>query len=207
MFLFKEKKNKEEETRLRRNITANEFINIKDIKDSIVYSRDNHIHAYIKISPMSLELLSNTKQKIEGKKFTVQFSSSEVMYKFITLSRPVDVSFMIEHYTNKLNGTNDNIRKKLLVNKIKELNDIAISGDILEHQFYLHLWNEYKKDKDSEKDLLRQANEFLGKFSNLKLEAKLCTRSDIVKLYNLFSNPNYAHLEDEDIEEYIPFVE
>ena len=43
--------------------TANEFINIKDIKGRILYTIDNHIFSYIRLWPISVDLLSDNEKE------------------------------------------------------------------------------------------------------------------------------------------------
>jgi len=195
---------KETEARLKRTITANEFVNVKDIMDEIVYSKDGYIFTYIKIKPISLELLSEKEQRAKGRQFTSEFSAIKQQYKLFSISRPVDVTFMIDNLNKLHKNTSDIKRKEVIMKKIHEVNQFALSGDILEHQFFMILWTAHRMD--AERELLKQTNEIIGRFRACGSEANICKKSDIVKLFNLFSNPNYAHLEDGDFEEYIPFV-
>jgi len=75
MKLFKSNKKKDPtaEKQLQKNLTANEFVNVKDIDGTIVYTKDNKLYCYIKIKPFSLELLSEDEQKLRGRQFTANF--------------------------------------------------------------------------------------------------------------------------------------
>jgi len=198
------KKDPAAEKQLQKNLTANEFVNVKDIDGTIVYSKDNRLYAYIKIKPFSLELLSEDEQKLRGRQFTAEFSAITKSYKFFSISRPVDVSFMLDNLTRINSETHDIKRKELIRNKLAEINQFAMGGDILEHNFFMVLWVTNKKD--AQKELLKLAAEVIGRFKSCRMEVSLCNEGEIVKLFNLFANPNYAHLEDADIGEYIPFV-
>lgn len=100
--------------------------------------------------------------------------------------------------------TTDRKRKEVLNNKIHEVNQFALSGEIIENQFFMILWVTNKKD--AERELLKQVNEIMARFKACEMEVTICGKGEIVKLLNLFANPNYAHLENEDYEDYIPFV-
>ena len=199
--------NSDEETKIKlgRIMTANEFVNVRDIKDDIIYTKDNQLFMYLKIPPISLELLSPKEQKIKGKQFTAEFSAIKRTYKIFAISRPVDVSFILENLKHiQLEVTENKQRKEILKEKIREVNNYAFSGEILEHQFFLILWLENKKN--AEREILKQANEVMARFTACEMSVSICQRGDIVKLLNLFANPNYAHLENDDVSEYIPFV-
>ena len=206
MFNLGKSKQKDTEAQklLNRNLTANQFINVKDIDGNFVYTKDGRIFCYIKISPLSLELMSEQEQRLRGKMFTAEFSAIKHPYKFLSLSRPVDISFMIDNYTKKLNETDNMKRREILSNKISEVNTFAINGEIIEHQYFMVL--SVTNKKDGQRELLKMANEAISHFKACRMDVSLCKQNEIIKLFNLFANPNYAHLEDEDIGEYIPFV-
>ncbi len=44
------------------------------------------------------------------------------------------------------------------------------------------------------------------KKSGCEIVAELCGQGPVIRLLNLFANPNYAHLEDEDVDPAIPFL-
>lgn len=202
--IFK-KESEESQIRLRRNMTANEFINVADIKDDIVYTKDNHAFVYLKIQPLSRELLSPREDKILGKQFSSEFSAIKCLYKFLSVSRPVDVTYMLDNFQHMKSEALERKRKEILTQKIREINQFAMSGEVLEHQFYLILWEE--KKKNIERDLLKQANEIIARFKSCGTDVTLCKNGDIVKLFNLFANPNYAHLESAEYMDYIPFAD
>lgn len=203
-FLRKKKKDEQAEAQLKKTLTANDFVNVKDVDGTIVFTKDNKLYSYIKIKPFSLELLSEEEQRLRGRQFTAEFSAINRAYKFFSISRPVDVTFMLDNLTQLNAQTDDPKRKELIRHKIAEINQFALSGDILEHQFFLVLWVQNKKD--AQKELLKLSAEVMSRFKACGVDVSLCNEKEIIKLFNLFANPNYAHLEDADVEEYIPFV-
>jgi len=203
-FLTGKNNNTTIQKQLQKSLTANEFINVKDIEGNIVYTKDNKLYAYIKIKPFSLELLSEEEQRRMGRRFTAEFSAIKRAYKFFSISRPVDVSFMLDNLNKIYTRTQHIKRKELIRNKMSEINQIAMSSEVLEHNFYMVLWVSNKKD--APKELLKLATEAISCFRTCQMEVTLCNEGDIKMLFNLFANPNYAHLENTDTEEYIPFV-
>lgn len=200
------KVDEETKAKLEKKLTANEFMNILDIQNDILYSEDNKLFIYLKIQPISLELLSPRERKAKGKDFSSEFSSIKRPYKFFSTSRPVDVSFMIDNFNRRRSET-DNIKmREVLSQKINEVNQFALSGEILEHQFFMIIWEDFK-NAESEREILKAANEIAAKFKTCKVDVSICKKGEIVKLINLFANPNYAHLESEDTKEYIPYID
>jgi len=203
--LFFNKPDEETRLRLKRTMTANEFVNVRDIKDEILFTKDNYLFIYLKIQPISLDLLSPREQRIKGKEFTAQFSAIRKMYKLFSISRPVDVSFMLDNLKRVQSETNHRYRREVLQHKIMETNRFALSGEILENQFYAIIWEENNK-KDAERELHRSTNEIIARFKACGANVSICKKGDIIRCLNQFANPNYAHMEDDDIDEHIPFV-
>jgi flagellar basal body-associated protein FliL len=55
--------------------TAQEFVNVKDIHDNFLYTRDGQIIAYIKINPISIDLFSDSEKEQISKVLTAELSS------------------------------------------------------------------------------------------------------------------------------------
>jgi len=202
--LFKTKKDIESENRLKKLVTANDFVNVRNIDGSIVYTKDNKLFTFISIKPFSLELLSEQEQRIRGRQFTAEFSALKIPYKLLSNSRPVDVSFMLDNLNNIYTSTRDIKRRELIKHKMAEINQIAMSSDITEHVFYMAIWTDDKKD--AHRELLKQAAEIMSRFKACQTEVSLCKREEIVRLFNLFANPNYTHMENGDTRDYMPFI-
>ena len=62
--------------------TANEFVNVKDIKGKFLYTRDGLVLCYLRISPISIDLFSKTEKGIIIKQLTASMSSIQYPFKF-----------------------------------------------------------------------------------------------------------------------------
>lgn len=201
---FAKKVDEETKVRLAKTKTANELVGVRDFVKDVVYTADNHVFAYLRIQPISLELLSPSEQELKIRQLSSEFSAQTKMYKIISIPRPVDVSYMLNKLNTLRQESEDMVQKALLSDEIKELSEFSSSGQISERHFYMIIWEENRKDGVVE--LMKRANDIVYRFKACKIEVRFCKQTDIVKFFNLFANPNYAHLEGGDIEEYIPFV-
>jgi hypothetical protein len=188
----------------RRTQTANEFVNVRDVRGPVLYGKDGRIYAYLSVPPVSLDLLSPREKARKIKNFAAEFAEVRKDFKFFSISRPVDISGVSARLSRLLSEAADPILKDLLHNELRAVSSYAFGGEITERQFFLILWE--NGGEDSEKELLRRAYELKSKFSACDIEAELCDQGAVVRLLNLFANPNYAHLEDDDIEPVIPFL-
>ena len=223
--LSRKKKDVQTAERLKRTLTANEYVNVKDVRGSVLYSKDGLLFAFLRIQPISLDLLSPREKEKKIKSFAAEFSSEKKGFKFFSISRPVDISGLSARLTHLLSETADPAQKDLLNHEIREVSAFALTGEVTERQFYLVIWESAGNSSllpsakaalsarpaflpvtDGEKELMRRAHELENRFSGCEIVAELCGQGPIIRLLNLFANPNYAHLEDENVEPTIPFI-
>jgi len=190
--------------RLRKLQTANEFVNVKGVRGPVLYGKDGLLFAYLRIQPISLDLLSPREKEKKIRAFAAEFSAEKKGFKFFSISRPVDISGLSARLTTLLAEATDSAQKDLLNHEIREISAFALTGEVTERQFYLILWEHAANN--GEKELLRRARELENRFSGCEIVAELCDQGTIIRLLNLFANPNYAHLEDDDIVPAIPFI-
>lgn len=194
LFLLKKNK-KQEETKLNDSqITANKFINVKDIKDHFLYTRDGQIIIYLEIDPISIDLFSENEKEQMCKILTAELSSTRKPFKFLAVSRPVDILPLINEYTQILSETNDQKQKELLRNEMMVMSNYAINSEVIERKFYIMLWDKYQDYV--EEDLLKECRIFAEKFESNNIKSKILKEQEIIRLCNLINNPAYTHIED-----------
>lgn len=173
--------------------TAQEFVNVKDIKDIFLYTNDGYICSYIKVQPFSFDLLTEREKKLMTKNLTNELSQVNRPFKFLAVSRPIDISGIVSQYNELLLGTDDQVQKKLLRNAIYQLNEFALSGEVVQREFYYMLWNNANEDAY---DIKKSTKEFLEHLENAGLKGTILKANEIIKLCNLVNNP--ASFMDED---------
>lgn len=201
---LKADKKKNKETINKEQKTANEFVNVKDIKDRFLYTMDGQIIMYIKINPISIDLLSEREKNQLCKTLTAELSSEYKPFKFLAVSRPVDISPLINEYTQIISSTSDQKQKDLLRNEMLVMSNYALSGDVVERQFYIMIWERY--EDGIERDITRRCYEFVSKFESGNIRCEILKEQDIVRICNLVNNPAYANVEDTEFEATIPIL-
>ncbi len=203
IFIKRNSMKKEEE--INRNLeTAQEFINVQDIKGNFLYSKDKYIFAYVKINPISIELISKRERKGLCDILTSQLSSEQNKFRFLAVSRPIDITPLINDYSNIMLNSDNPKQKELLRREMLFMSSYAMSGEVVERQFYIRLFEKY--EEGIEKDLLKRATEFATKFENGKVSCEVLKEQGIIRLCNLINNPAYSHIEDTEYEAAIPFI-
>ncbi len=183
--------------------TANEFTNVRDIQGNLLYTLDGMALCYLKITPISIELYSKNEIQALARSLTAELSGNQEEFQLLAISRPVDISPLLAELTALLPDA-DRKQKELLRHEISEMNAYAISGEIVERQFYVVLWAE--AGEDSERELIASAKRFAHNFTNCGIGCDLLPQQEIVRLCNLINNPAYTHMEDSDTEPSIPML-
>lgn len=184
--------------------TAQDFVNVKDIKDKFLYTRDEKVISYIKINPIDINLLSKREKQSLARTLTAELTSERRTFKFIAVSRPVDISPLLTEYQNIISNTTNQKQKELLRHEMYSISNFALSGEVVERQFYIMLWEDY--EEGIERDILKRAMEFASKLESSGIKSNILTENKIVRLCNLINNPAYINIEDTSFEPTIPFL-
>ena len=183
--------------------TAQEFINIKDIKDRYLYTKDGLTLIFLRLHSISIDLYSKSEKSVLIKQLTAELSDIQYPFKFMAVSRPVDISPLINDLTAMLKNS-DEKRKELLRQEILQMSSYALSGEIVERQFYISLWDKY--EDGIEKDIYKRAALLAEKFTTNGIGCEVIGEKEIVRLINLVHNPSYVHLEDTETAASIPVL-
>lgn len=188
-------------------LTAQEFINVQDIKKGFLYTMDGFVLSFVRIHSMSIDLYSKTEKRNMIHLLTAELSEVQYPFKFIAVSRPVDISPVIEDMQSMLKDAEDK-RKELLRQEILQMSGYALSGEIVERQFYVSLWEKTEEEGIgyAEGELSKRAALLAEKFSGCGIPCEVLGEKEIVRLLNLVHNPSYIHLEDTDYSATIPML-
>lgn len=184
--------------------TCNEELNIKDIKNNFLYTKDDNVMCYIKIQPLNLYLLSNKEQELIIRQLSAELSSETKELKFFSIARPVDVGDLIEDLQEIANNCLDQIQKDLLKKHINETVRLTFTGEAVERQNFLII-SEPIGDY-AEKDLLKRGMELVNKLANCNVKSEILEEQYIIQLCSGFTNMNFAFKEDSDYEDYMPII-
>lgn len=183
--------------------TANEFINVRDICGNFLYTCDGLMICYLKLTPVSIDLYSKTEKRNIVRSLTAELSATQFPFKFIAVSRPVDISPLLSELSGLL-YTSDTKQKDLLKAEIVEMSNFAMSGEVVERQFYISMWD--KATDGAERDLLNRAKIMSENFSGSRVSCEILEQQEIVRLCNQVNNPSYSHLEDSGFDAVIPLL-
>ena len=86
-----------------------------------------------------MDLYSKAEKHLFIRQLTAELSDILYPFKFLAVSRPVDISPVITEMQSMLKNADDK-RKELLRQEILQMSGYALSGEIVERQFYVSFW-------------------------------------------------------------------
>lgn len=178
--------------------SVQQFVNVIDIKDKFLYTKDGYIMSYIQIPSIDINLLSEREKRNKGNTLTAEFSAIDKILKFLAISRPVDISPLLAEYQQIYSATSNLKQKELLKHEMKSITNFALSGEIVERQFYIMIWE--KCEEGIEIDITKRAMEIIYMFESAGIKASILTEKDIIRLCNLINNPTFVNLEGTSVD-------
>lgn len=185
--------------------SCNDEINILDIKNNAIYTRDNYVIMALKLNSINIQLFSKKELTQKVKEITSELSSDLRELKFLSISRPVDVTELVEKLREILSKSDIQKQKNLLKQNIRETIKLTITGEVVERQNFITI---FEKNSDiAEKELLKRAMDLVNKFSNCGIKVDILNEQELIQLCNSTLNIKFAFREDNEFEEKIPYLQ
>ena len=185
--------------------SCNDEINILDIKNNAIYTRDNYVIMALKLNSINIQLFSKKELTQKVKEITSELSSDLRELKFLSISRPVDVTELVEKLREILSKSDIQKQKNLLKQNIKETIRLTITGEVVERQNFITIFE--KNSDTAEKELLKRAMDLVNKFGNCGIKVDILNEQELIQLCNSTLNINFAFREDNEFEEKIPYLQ
>ena len=189
------KKNKEQtEENPVEMMTANEMINVKDIRNNCLHTNDGYTFTFIEVGGMSMELFSESEKLTYCKEITSIVSRFRFPYKYMAISSPYVIKHMVTADSNRLKNSTG-LCRQMLEDDIKFATKMLIDDNKIDRRFFFML---FSKDED-EKTILKRTDDTINAFKDVSgMSCELVKDKDIIKMYNLFTNPAYIAYERTD---------
>lgn len=177
-------------------ITANRFLNIKDIQGNFLYTIDNKILAYLKIYPKNCKLMSKEEQKNHAQILTRNFASELKPFKLYFTNRPVNLQKNQDYQAELMDKEKNALKFSLQGKRSRSFGNLSVRGKALESEIYLMIWEE--NSEYSEQELMKRLNELKMKFTNSGYRTEILEERLIIQLVNSYTNPDVAYIENQD---------
>jgi len=180
--------------------TAQMFINVKDISGGKLYTKDGFVFMFLRITPISIDLKTAGEQKRLARQIAAEFSGIREAFKIIAVSRPLDLTPLINELNEHSRNAEEAERKEVIRREKKDINLCMLDDNAVSRQFYLALWT--KDEPDS--PVKRMALEMTERFRNVQINAELLSDTEIIQLCHIITNPD-ASISSDD-EDFVPVI-
>lgn len=183
------------------NQSLNEFLNIKNIRESILYTLDGQVIQFIKVEPINIELLTDDELESKMNFSSIEFSEEQQPYKILVIPRAVDISEHIEEQEELKRKIDDDVGIEIINNRIISTTEIVENKNIIENEFYIMI---YDSNKDNiENELMKRANNWINRLKNCGYRSNLLYEREIILLIKSFTIPEFARSEGTDYDDNI----
>lgn len=186
-------------------VTAQDFMNVRDIIDHVLYTQDGYCISYVRLQPPMSSLWSKREKRMKTNTIVAEASKLQSDWMVDAVSRPMDITYLVNQYRTLRDNTDNPYRKKLLKEEIKELQNKVVAGEAVERQFYLKIWEPLKDGVEAE--LLERARQWVSTYESIGISASVLNKPDIIRFCNLVHNPAYINVESDVIETTIPTIQ
>lgn len=170
------------------DVAAQDFINVTDIVDHVLYTRDNYCISYIRLQPPMSSLWSRREKRMKTNTLVAEVSKDRQPWILTAVSRPMDISQLISQYRQLRDDTDNPIRKKLLKQEMNELQKKVGGGEAIERQFYVKIWTPNKEGAETE--LMERARQIVSSYESVGITGQILKKPDIIRFCNLVHPPH-----------------
>lgn len=185
-------------------VSAQDFINVRDIVDHVLYTRDNYCISFVRIQPPMSSLWSKSEKRMKTNSLVAELSKDREPWTLTAVSRPMDVSQLINQYRQLRDETDNPTRKTLLKMEMNELQKRVVGGEAIERQFYIKLW--CPSIEGAELDLLERARRMISAYESVGVTGEILKKPDIIRFCNLIHNPTYINVDDVNADMSVPII-
>lgn len=175
-------------------VSAQDFINVRDIVGHVLYTRDGYCMSYIRLQPPMSSLWSRRDKRMRTNTLTAEASKDQKPWKLTAVSRPMDITQLVNQYQQLRDETEDPVRKKILKQEMSNLQGKVGGGEAVERQFYIQIWEPCKEHVEEE--LLERARQVAAIYESIGVVCQILKKPDIIRFCNLVHNPAYINIED-----------
>lgn len=191
----------------KRVLSAQEFLNVEDITDDLIWGRDGYIFGFLRVQAPDIHLLSDEEKERTVDLLTQTITSatvSEEPLTILSIPRTVDVSGMVNYLSDLKNQTSEDGKLKLLNGEIASMQKMARQG-IKEPMIVIKCWIKAKKGAD---DLLNtRLKKLKNGLSEQGIQASQMNTQEIIHLCKVFADlGEYQDDEMSNVYEDIPLM-
>lgn len=180
------------------NQTANDLVDVKDIKNDCLYTKSGYLIKFLKFEPFNISLMNECELEATVEAIAAGFRGNNLHFELMSYSREINMDNYKADIAEKILEEISSAERKVVLEIMKEeAIELSSSGDNFEQEFALKIWKKVGKDAARTKfDLQQLLKEIRECFAEGKIKTNIMTDVEITKLCNLFSNSSQAQYEE-----------
>lgn len=192
--------------------SANEFVDVKDIKGMFLYTKSGYILSYIRMYLYNLDLLTTEERRSITNRLAAAFDGDRQDFVYCTLPRELDLDRYKGFLKDKRVQEVENLGKKHIIDEmIIRATELSSSNENFEHQHFFKLWKKVNisaGQMQAEAELKERAYRIRDIYRDAQVECEVLGEREIIKLCNLFSNNRSANYDiiGSVVQPEIPFI-
>lgn len=185
-------------------LTAQEFINVEDIADGLLFSGDGYIFGFLSVRAGDNRLLSENERILLAQSLTAAMGTGEDKpFQILSIPRTVDTMGMIEYMAELRKLTASDAKLRLINGEIGSLRDLAREG-AKEPMITIKCWE--KASRGADIALKKRMKEVRAKLSESQVTVEVMNDQEIACLCKVFADlTTFQDPEDEAFED-IPLL-
>ena len=188
-----EDKNKIEEKK--KKDIAQEWVGINDIKNGVVYFENGSILKAIRVWPKPITLMTDKEQNELIIKLARRINSIAGDWEEKSTYKNVDMQTYIKNAEKKAKTEQDEIKKRILREKIKFATEVSMLDDYSDILYYVTAF-EKKNDNKSLAKLNEKASKIAQVYSSVKMQTEVLGDEDLEFMYKLYNRKSNILYED-----------
>lgn len=185
-----------------RTLTAQEFINIEDIAEDILYTSGKYLFAFLQVKGRDNGLLEEADHERITDQMTQALSDETEPWQLISIPRTVDTRGMIAELSQLRRQTDNAARLTLLSGEIAALEALASEG-AKEPMLIIKLWK--KAALNADRELKERQVKFRQKLESNQITAVPLHDGDILQLCRICADPGSWQQPEEEPED-VPYL-
>lgn len=185
------------------HISAQQFVNVEDIVDDLLYSLDGYLFGYLQVKEGDNSLLSDAEKKSHIDGVTSALEIEKEPWQILSIPRTIDTLGMIENLAARRRQTDNDVKLKLLNGEIAALQDMTAEGT-KEPVIILKCWA--KAERGADKALNKRLRDLQSRLEDQRITVQRLDSRGITYICKLFGDLSTYQEAEEEFESDVPVL-
>ncbi len=168
-------------SKMKSKYTNDEFVPIKSITNGVIVLDNNEKVTGIKIMPRNIFILDYSTQDMIIDNLKNVYNTIDYEFWIIVADRPVDINVYLSQLQILYNSTNDQVRRKMIMEDINKAN-LFVNNNIVDTEYFLLF-----KEKNDE-TIGKRIRNLINGFASAGLNSHQVTNDDLRIILDNFLN-------------------